>query len=198
MNICMIGAGYVGLVSAACFSEFGWTVSCVDKDPSKIDRASPGWRADLRAAPRRSSARAICAGAHHVLLGSRRLGRRRRSRVSRRRHADAPRRRPCRSQLSSFRRSRSWRRISRASPSSAPNRRCRSAPAARSSGVSGASSRRRFRGLLQSGILARRLRHLRLHASGPRAGRLRQRAARRTSWSGSTSRLPCAMRRSCS
>ncbi|MCK5495544.1 MAG: hypothetical protein KAI80_03955, partial [Hyphomicrobiaceae bacterium] len=31
MNICMIGAGYVGLVSAACFSEFGWNVTCVDK-----------------------------------------------------------------------------------------------------------------------------------------------------------------------
>ena len=32
----MIGAGYVGLVSAVCFSEFGWTVNCVDKDPEKI------------------------------------------------------------------------------------------------------------------------------------------------------------------
>jgi UDP-glucose 6-dehydrogenase len=30
MNISMIGAGYVGLVSAACFSEFGWTVTCID------------------------------------------------------------------------------------------------------------------------------------------------------------------------
>ncbi|HEY7644338.1 MAG TPA: UDP-glucose/GDP-mannose dehydrogenase family protein [Hyphomicrobiales bacterium] len=36
MNICMIGTGYVGLVSAVCFSEFGWTVNCVDKDPDKI------------------------------------------------------------------------------------------------------------------------------------------------------------------
>jgi UDPglucose 6-dehydrogenase len=32
----MIGTGYVGLVSAVCFSEFGWTVNCVDKDPDKI------------------------------------------------------------------------------------------------------------------------------------------------------------------
>ncbi len=32
----MIGAGYVGLVSAACFSEFGWNVACVDKDPERI------------------------------------------------------------------------------------------------------------------------------------------------------------------
>jgi UDPglucose 6-dehydrogenase len=32
----MIGAGYVGLVSAACFAEFGWTVNCVDKDADRI------------------------------------------------------------------------------------------------------------------------------------------------------------------
>jgi len=32
----MIGAGYVGLVSAACFSEFGWTVTCVDKDQARL------------------------------------------------------------------------------------------------------------------------------------------------------------------
>ena len=36
MKICMIGAGYVGLVSAACFSEFGWSVTCVDKDPQRL------------------------------------------------------------------------------------------------------------------------------------------------------------------
>jgi UDPglucose 6-dehydrogenase len=38
MNIAMIGAGYVGLVSGACFSEFGHHVVCVDQDPSKIER----------------------------------------------------------------------------------------------------------------------------------------------------------------
>src|SRR6478735_3360983 len=38
----MIGAGYVGLVSAACFSEFGWTVTCVDKDLSKIETLREG------------------------------------------------------------------------------------------------------------------------------------------------------------
>src|SRR5918999_537632 len=32
----MIGAGYVGLVSATCFSEFGWTVTCIDKDRARI------------------------------------------------------------------------------------------------------------------------------------------------------------------
>ena len=36
MKIAMIGAGYVGLVSGACFSEFGVDVVCVDKDENKI------------------------------------------------------------------------------------------------------------------------------------------------------------------
>jgi UDPglucose 6-dehydrogenase len=42
VNISMIGAGYVGLVSAACFSEFGWTVTCIDKDASKVERLLQG------------------------------------------------------------------------------------------------------------------------------------------------------------
>jgi UDPglucose 6-dehydrogenase len=42
MKICMIGAGYVGLVSAACFSDFGWTVTCVDKDPAKLAEMKAG------------------------------------------------------------------------------------------------------------------------------------------------------------
>ncbi|KLE33857.1 UDP-glucose dehydrogenase family protein [Aurantiacibacter luteus] len=37
MRIVMIGTGYVGLVSGACFSDFGHTVTCVDKDKAKID-----------------------------------------------------------------------------------------------------------------------------------------------------------------
>ena len=36
MRVAMIGAGYVGLVSAACFSEFGHSVSCVDAAPERI------------------------------------------------------------------------------------------------------------------------------------------------------------------
>ncbi|HIJ37397.1 MAG TPA: UDP-glucose/GDP-mannose dehydrogenase family protein [Rhodospirillaceae bacterium] len=36
MRIAMIGTGYVGLVSGACFSEFGVDVTCVDKDEAKI------------------------------------------------------------------------------------------------------------------------------------------------------------------
>ena len=42
MKICMIGAGYVGLVSAACFSEFGWQVTCVDKDPKRLQELDAG------------------------------------------------------------------------------------------------------------------------------------------------------------
>jgi len=42
MKIAMIGAGYVGLVSGACFSEFGVTVTCVDKDAEKIARLRGG------------------------------------------------------------------------------------------------------------------------------------------------------------
>ena len=37
MNVVMIGSGYVGLVSGACFAEFGANVICVDKDKLKID-----------------------------------------------------------------------------------------------------------------------------------------------------------------
>lgn len=42
MRVTMIGSGYVGLVSGACFSEFGIEVTCVDKDADKIDRLNNG------------------------------------------------------------------------------------------------------------------------------------------------------------
>ena len=42
MHIAMIGAGYVGLVSATCFSEFGHNVICVDKIKGKIDALKRG------------------------------------------------------------------------------------------------------------------------------------------------------------
>lgn len=42
MKIAMIGTGYVGLVSGACFSDFGHDVICVDKDSSKIDALHAG------------------------------------------------------------------------------------------------------------------------------------------------------------
>ena len=42
MRVAMIGAGYVGLVSAACFSEFGFTVTCVDSAPERIAALKAG------------------------------------------------------------------------------------------------------------------------------------------------------------
>ncbi|MBS1239683.1 MAG: UDP-glucose/GDP-mannose dehydrogenase family protein [Proteobacteria bacterium] len=36
MKIAMVGSGYVGLVSGACFADFGHDVVCIDKDPAKI------------------------------------------------------------------------------------------------------------------------------------------------------------------
>lgn len=42
MRVAMIGTGYVGLVSGACFADFGHVVTCIDKDPSKIERLVRG------------------------------------------------------------------------------------------------------------------------------------------------------------
>ncbi|MBK8272402.1 MAG: UDP-glucose/GDP-mannose dehydrogenase family protein [Sphingomonadales bacterium] len=42
MNITMIGAGYVGLVSGACFADFGHNVICVDLDARKVDALRSG------------------------------------------------------------------------------------------------------------------------------------------------------------
>ena len=42
MDVVMLGAGYVGLVSGACFSEFGANVTCIDLDGGRIDRLRRG------------------------------------------------------------------------------------------------------------------------------------------------------------
>ncbi len=42
MKIAMVGSGYVGLVSGACFADFGHDVVCIDKDQGKIDRLHDG------------------------------------------------------------------------------------------------------------------------------------------------------------
>ncbi len=42
MRVAMVGSGYVGLVSGACFADFGHEVVCVDKDPGKIEALQRG------------------------------------------------------------------------------------------------------------------------------------------------------------
>ena len=98
MRVTMIGAGYVGLVSGACFADFGHQVTCIDKDAQRVAALNRGeipifepGLADLVEA--------------NVRQGRLRFAvdtvarRRRRGGVHRGRHAVAPRRRPCRSEL---------------------------------------------------------------------------------------------------
>src|SRR5271168_1827082 len=42
MHIAMVGSGYVGLVSGACFADFGHTVCCIDKDAGRIEALNAG------------------------------------------------------------------------------------------------------------------------------------------------------------
>ena len=56
MNITVVGTGYVGLVTGACFAEFGNRATCVDNDARKIERLRGRRDPDLRAGPRRDRA----------------------------------------------------------------------------------------------------------------------------------------------
>ncbi len=42
MKISVVGTGYVGLVSGACFAEFGWNVTCIDKSAERIEALKKG------------------------------------------------------------------------------------------------------------------------------------------------------------
>ena len=61
MHIAMIGTGYVGLVSGACFADFGHHVTCIDKDEAKIEGllngVMPIWEPGLEALVKANAAR---------------------------------------------------------------------------------------------------------------------------------------------
>ena len=42
MNLTIVGTGYVGLVTGACFAEFGYSVTCIDKDIERLEKLKSG------------------------------------------------------------------------------------------------------------------------------------------------------------
>ena len=97
MRVCMIGSGYVGLVSGACFADFGHDVICVDKDAGRSTRCRRGempiFEPGLDAPGRQTTSRPAACPSPPISPSAVAQGRRR---VHRRRHAVAARRRPCR------------------------------------------------------------------------------------------------------
>ena len=176
MRIAMIGTGYVGLVSGACLSEFGHDVVCIDKDERQDRRPRGGRYPDLRARPGRGRRRQ-CEGRPAVVRDRYgQAGRGRRRSVHRRRHAQPPRRRPCRSHLC-LRGSRGDR--ARVSSGYTVVVTKSTVPVGTSRKVEGhhppRAPRCRIRRRLQSGIPARRFGHRRFSQTRPRRRRLRQR-----------------------
>ena len=93
MKIAMIGTGYVGLVSGACFADFGHEVTCVDKDVGKIDALKGGAMPIFEPGLDELVARNVKAGPVLHDRPASRSGRRGRD-LYRGRHALPPRRRP--------------------------------------------------------------------------------------------------------
>ena len=186
----MIGSGYVGLVSGACFSEFGHRCD-LHRQGRRQDRAAEARRdADLRAGARSPGGGATRVPGRLAFTTEpcRRSERGRRG-LHRRRHADPPRRRPCRSQLMSMRR-----------PRRSPRRSTGYTVIVTKSTVPVGTGREvariireaqpdgRIRCRLQPGIPARGLGDRGFHAARPRRHRRRQRARARGHARSSTGR----------
>ena len=99
MRIAMIGTGYVGLVSGACFADFGHRVTCVDKDSAKIDGLNAGkmpiWEPGLEALVKANADQGRLSFTTDLAEAVEGRG----SGVHRGRHAGASGRRPCRPHL---------------------------------------------------------------------------------------------------
>ena len=95
MRIAMIGTGYVGLVSGACFSDFGHVVTCIDKDAAKIAQLRNGTMPIFEPGLEALVASNVEAGRLSFATEARGRSYRRRD-LPRRRHPVAARRRLCR------------------------------------------------------------------------------------------------------
>ena len=93
MRVAMIGTGYVGLVSGACFADFGHEVICVDKDKAKIAALERGEMPIYEPGLNELVANQCARRPAEIHDRARRRGRRGRRGIHRGRHALAPRRR---------------------------------------------------------------------------------------------------------
>ena len=197
MRIAMIGTGYVGLVSGACFADFGHQVTCVDKDAAKIDALNAGrmpiWEPGLEGLVKANVERdrlrfttdlaAGVEGADAVFIAVGTPARRGDG------HADLTFVYAAVRELAKVdRQGRRW---------WSPNRPSRSAPATASSKSSPRKARRRV-GRVQPRIPARGRGDPRLQAARPDRRRRRGRAAPARCCAKSTGRCSSTRRRSCS
>ena len=181
MQVAIIGSGYVGLVSGACFADFGHVVCCVDKDPSKIARLRAGEMPIYEPGLAELVANNVRAGRLSFATELAEPVRQRRRRLHRGRHAVAARRRLRRSVLrlpgGARDRGRARRLYGgRHEIDGAGRHRRRGRAHHRRDGAARAVRRR-----LEPGVPARRRRHRRFQAARPHRHRHRGRARRRRS-----------------